>query len=191
MIQRYAIYSYIPKILRKNCISCILCVPRLREYCLASLSRALLRGLYRHPGGFPYNNIGDSPFRLGKTNLTPRNLVVPLPAKKETNMSNRVPDSITNTGIMKKSIIVSSMVVVMSMISTTGFAKVVKNQPHVPVPRPELIVVKHDHCPHHAVRPHRHDFNRHHECKVCHLTKHQIKKMEKEMRKHHAHVAHR
>ena len=87
---------------------------------------------------------------------------------------------------MKKSMIISSMVVVMSMICTTSFGKVVKHQPIVHSPRTEVIVVKYDHGHRHEVRPHHHDFNRHNECKVCHMTKHQIKKMEKDMQKHHS-----
>ena len=78
------------------------------------------------------------------------------------------------------------MVVVMSMICTTSFGKVVKHQPAVHTPHTEVVVVKCDHGHRHEVRPHKHLFNHHNECKVCHLTKHQIQKIEKTKNQHHS-----
>lgn len=142
--------------------------------------------MYAKYVGFPFCAIGIFPFNLGKTSLAIKFFaVILLPENKKQNVkpSRKAHKNFKN---MKKSMIISSMVVVMSMICTTSFGKVVKHQPTVHSPRTEVVIVKHEVAPRHEVRPHRHDFGRHNGCKVCHMTKHQIKKIEKEMKKHHS-----
>lgn len=146
----------------------------------------IIYNMYAKYVGFPLYALGIFPFNLGKTSLAIKFFaVILLPENKKQNVK---PSRMAHKNFknMKKSMIISSMVVVMSMICTTSFGKVVKHQPIVHSPRTEVIVVKYDHGHCHEVRPHHHDFNRHNECKVCHMTKHQIKKMEKDMQKHHS-----
>lgn len=92
---------------------------------------------------------------------------------------------------MKKMMTIA-MTAIMMVIGTatmngkTNTRPAMNNRPHT-----EVIVVSNNHgvMPHHAVRPiphHIHKFNRHHTCRICHLTEREIIRMER-MKHHNTH----